>query len=166
MTEPFSLSTLIVEVMTKHESPDPHVVAEAVLAAVPSRHLRTALAEVLPDYVRHFRYYVGVDDPGTDQASRDTQSGTVRSGSSSVSARWKEAGAVFRRRVFTGEAWLFLGDCSVTHLAAVADLRRAMAKANENAADRFDTLAELVRQATGSTVADLDPEVVRGVLAS
>jgi len=135
---------------------DPVTVAAEVVAELPARSLRGALAETLPAYVTAMVVH------RRGLAVRAALSGDVVANDS---PRWRAAGALLREAFYNGTEWKPLGDCTADDLELGADARRRRAESILVEADRWERLAKEVRNRNVSTVADLGVDRVAEVLA-
>lgn len=134
---------------------DPATVAAEVVAALPARALRGALAESLPAYVTAMiiaRRALSIRESLAGEVAND-------------SPRWRAASDLLRNPFHNGSEWKALGDCTADDLELGADGRRRRAESILAEADRWERLAKEVRNRNVSTVADLGIARVLEVLA-
>lgn len=155
----FDLHAIVVRSLDESSDPDPGAAVAAVMASIPSRHLRDALAQALPSYVTNV---------ATLARGRALRSDSVLPTPSTAtgSARWAAAAAVLSQRIFTGDAWKHLRDCTADDLMGAAETRRARAQTLLANADQLEALAKIVADHGASTVGDLDEDQIREVLAA
>ena len=136
--------------------PDPHRIAEDLIARMDLADVRAALAETLPAYVAK-RIHLRRNMPGRAQAP--------------ASARWKNVAelqasgelSLLRSRVFAAGAWKFLGDCTRDEIQDLSEARAVAAAQNAAAARRFEALGEAMRRRKADVVSDLPPAVLEEI---
>ncbi len=144
----FDLLALIHEERENNPSPDPHVIAAAVLAQVPDDHLRDALAYCLPAVVRL---------SGPRLSGSATPLGAPTRSRKVDLQKWYFA--TLNKPLEVGDderEWKFLRDCTRDDVLRAAAYRRNLAAANLVQAERLETLAEKMRVHRAVTAADLD----------
>lgn len=148
----FSLSALVRAALESDE-PDPHRIAENVIASMSLADARMALAETLPNYVREII-----------RSQRRGRAATAPP----ASQRWGNVAelhasgelTLLRVRVFALGQWKFLGDCTRDDVQAIADDRDAEAAANTAAADRFKRLRTAMGRKRAAVVSELPAAVL------
>lgn len=152
MSDEFNLDDLIRETLDHHDSPDPHVVARDVAAAVPSRYLRQVVAALLPDAVRGA---IRRQRPPVVESHRET-TGHAVNGKRGLGAMTNDP---WRMRVYVpGVGWKFQGDLTADECDAIADDYAARAAQNEAHAKRWRLTAERMRRVGAATLRDLGME--------
>lgn len=154
-TPVFTLRSVVAAVLAESPDPDPHTVAEAVLARLAETDLRGALAEMLPAYVRELI-----------RVERNTV--TCGSSSPAPGRSWKvealqEYGRILRLRVHVGAGpldWKFLGDCEADDLRAAAEERREIAARTAAMAERYERLLKAVEHYGAQTVRELPSDAL------
>lgn len=151
--EGFSLPSLV-RAALQGDQPDPHRIAEDLIAAMSLADARGALAVTLPDYVRKIIH---------------TQ--RQRGGPAPSSSKWTNVAqlhatgelALLRLRVFTQGTWKFLGDCTREDVTAVAEDRDAEAAANTAAAERFRALRKAMNRHKATVVRDVPADALERI---
>jgi hypothetical protein len=138
------LRALIVQTLSEHKSPDPHEVADEVLAAIGPRDVRAVLAQLLPDAVRKVIH----QQRGT--APVDAPSGN---GKRAVGAMVRDP---WRLRVWVpGFGWKFRGDLTADDCSAIADDYVDRSRQMQEHAARWRGLSKRLREAGVATLRDL-----------
>lgn len=154
----FDLRAAVVEVLDGTGLADLGEVAAKVAENVPSRHLRSALAEAL-------RSYVAVVNQQRRARNPIIGGGAVSSRSSKVSGIRDAVALALRDRVHVEGGMKLLGECTYDDLMFAAAERRENARRNLAKADQYEALAEKVRAHKAARVADLPPSVLHGLEA-
>lgn len=146
----FALRTLVKDLLDQSDEAQPDKLARLVADAVPTEYLRGVLAETLEGYVRVIidRRRSGNPLIGWSGAPpiTDTRSAKVQG----IRDAW------LQDRVHVGSGtWKHLGDCTYQDLMHAALERRRMARLSNEAADRFEALAGILRGRGVGTVAEL-----------
>lgn len=151
----FNIRDRVLDVLADTDSAiaDPAVIAEMVARTLTNREIRTALATVLPDYVRR----VAGDLAGR---SRKPQAKVLTTPQRVAS--WYAS--VLAARMFNGAEWKFLRDCTADDLHGAAAQRYKTAASTQQEADRLTTLAELLEKLGAETVAEVPEDELRSVL--
>lgn len=150
----FDLRAAVRHVLDTTDLADPRDIATKVAENVPANQRIYALTTALDPYVREAIQRRRNSNPIIGSAS-------PRTGSSKVAAIQAYARAL-RDQVHVGAgAWKPLGDCTYDDLMFAAEERREHARQNAAAAERYQTLADLVRDEGAARVADLPVEVLR-----
>lgn len=149
MTE-LNLSALASSVLHDSLSPDPAVMADTFVAAIPAKHYREALTILAADYLRQ-----------TIRQQRNNRNGGEpnRTGSRKVAnARdaWKRL--LDTPEFVPGTGWLFLRDATVDQVLQMAGLRRTKAQELNSSAGRYDALASEMERTKAVRVGDLPEE--------
>lgn len=160
MAERPSFYSIVADVMASCPNPHPRVVADAVIVALPKSRYEEALRESLWLYVRQVSSasHTNPDSshavPAGGRPHSETSAGAGRMGAA-VSLAW------LRKSVSVSEGvYKFLGDCTADDLDVLAEVRRAHAKSNAEAADRYERLASLMREARAATLGALPVDVL------
>lgn len=133
----------------------PEEISDAVAKALTVREVRGALALTLPGFVRLVVAAKSASAGPPAQNSR-TRASAVRS--------WAES--IRTRRVFVGDVWKVLADCTGGDLRVVAGARERQAHVLAADAARWSQLADRMDSVGAVTVADLPDDVLRGGLAA
>lgn len=144
----FDLRALVRQQVATTDEPDPAILWQRIVDAVPDEHLREALLQVgaglVTAEVRQLR-----NDAITEQAAGRPN-------------RWKQYGSVYRgllaSRVSTGEGWKFLADCTRDDLLYAAQSRRDHAAAVLATANFYEGLVGKLDTFGATTVGDLPPD--------
>lgn len=153
-----SVRAQIIEILDTSALSDPREIAEKLIGDIPSRQLRAALAEVLPQYVRVLMTNDRRSDPG-----RHSQPGS-QTRSAPGSERWRAAAGVLASRFCPAGEWKPLRDCTRDDVLALVAERRDLAAKNAAVADQFERLHQLMSDRGVSTVGELAEAEVEGVL--
>lgn len=132
---------------------DPSVIAGKVLEQLTDAECRIALAATLDAYIH------GVSS-SSDRAVRRAPLIKGPSRPQRV-AGWYAM--TLSTRMLAGDTWKFLRDCTASDLHEAAALRYRTAAAVTAEADRWVRLADVMENASASTVADLDETALRSV---
>lgn len=162
MADQPTIHALIVQAMDDTDDPHPRDVAERVIQALPKSRYEEALRESLWLLVRNTsaRSHCTNDPQAGSAPGRPHAEASAHVGAMGA-ARWS---AWIRERVSVGAGiYKFLGDCDRADVEHLATVRREHAKANAEAADRFDHLADLMRRHRASVVADLPAAAIAEV---
>lgn len=158
-SDDFNLRRLVEDTLATSTDANPHIVAKEILDAIPRGCYRDALAETLPDFVRHAARSVRPAPPEHSSGDRyDSAAPLAAAPEVSPKAR-----AFANRRIalsMDGNEWKFLTECTADDLDAAAAMRRTMATANLAVAQKFETLAETLRSQGCETVGDLPDDVI------
>jgi len=157
----FHLPEYVREVIDGTDLASPAEIAEHIVNTLDPHQLRAALRQALPTYVRavvaHERTKTrlgGMLPPvtGSGPTGPPNTSAKVRA-IRNAAPGWKQA---LHDRIHVGGGnWKLLGDCTYDDLLFAANERRAYAKRNSEAADRFDRLAALLHRVGARSVAAL-----------
>ena len=146
-------------ILTDTGEADPGVVADKVVGELTSRELRPALGETMRSLVREVmrqdREVVGAS------TAEQVTPGQGRSRARAVAEAWR---AHLRDRVFVGDAWRLLGDCSPEDVLFLVDDRRRKAAELAAAAGRYVALHDAMLRAGVARVADLPDDDLRSSL--
>lgn len=165
---PFDLRELIADELETSTSPDPKVVAAAVIRKLTPTECRAALSSCLWLYVRSIDHApsnaADVDDPDHDGV--DAQKGVV----GVVNNRAARTGRRLIERFLSGrvpgvDGYKFVRDFTADDALHAAEVRAQHALANAAAADQFRRLAEAIKEHGVDTVGDLPADVLDEVLA-
>jgi hypothetical protein len=187
----FNLRQLVRDVLAASSSTDPHQIADEVLDAIEPENYRTALAEVLPVFVRELNRVNRNGMPTLPQApatSTLTAPRTLKAVAASTPAlQEKPATAAPARpivrsakvaayqdmglrwldtRLNTGSdprEWKRIGDCTFADLMFAAHDRREQARKTLAKAQQYQNLAELLQFHNVQRVRDLPADVLRGI---
>ena len=146
----FNLRDVVLAEMADNPSPDPYVVAAAVVDRLDDCDLRAALAAVLPLFVR------GVVSPA-GRPHREAASEARRAGRNRARG-WLATSAPGADGVYK-----FLGDFEVADCLAAAGERRRHAELNARAADWYERVAKLLRKHRVAVIGDLPDVVLDGL---
>lgn len=147
---PFQLRSLVRDVIDRSDEVQPEKLARLVADAVPETYIRAALAETLESYVRVIVDRRRAVNPivGWNPVPGSTISAKVIG----IRDAW------LKDRVHIGNgSWKRLGDCTYSDLMFAAIERRRLARLNNDAADRYEALAKVVRGRGVDTVSELPP---------
>lgn len=147
-------------ILTDTGEADPGVVADKVIAELTSRELRPALGETMRSFVRDVMRHDREAIAPAAVASEATP-GQGRSRARAVAEAWR---AHLRDRVFVGDTWRLLGDCSAEDVQFLVDDRRRKAAELHVTADRYDALRAAMVEHDVARVADLPDAVLRDTL--
>lgn len=150
----FDLGHVVKLVCEESTEADPNRLAELVLGSIPPSHYYDALAEALPQVVRH---HVVSSRPAIV---------VPPSKASGVGKSWRRQ---WRRQLdariamgdrLNGRDWKLLRDCTAADLRGAAMLRREQAKRMTENADALEELAALLDEYDVETVGELPEDVV------
>jgi hypothetical protein len=146
--------------------PDPHRVAEKILARMDDYEAQVIARLTLPDYVRKVLAQARPLDTENSDRSYYTASGR-RTPSSKVAAvhDWVEADLARSIYVDDTENYKHLGDCTAENLDFAGATRRRKAAETIAEADRFDRMAAAVRDAGVEILREVPRPVLEQVLA-
>jgi hypothetical protein len=145
--------------LAKNSNPDPHGLTAAVLAEIPAKHARAALATCLPFLIRvmaseeRTRAFSGTTEPPT----------TGKSWRQSAGEAWAR---ILRQRVEVGEderQWKFVADCTAGDLMRAAEFRRSLAARNLYRAEQLEQWATLLDDNGVATMGELPAHVLSGL---
>jgi hypothetical protein len=158
MTEhELNLRERIRAILTDTGEADPGIVADKVVAELSSRQLRPALGQTMRALVRE----VIRDDRGTAVTHTQPAPGQGRSRARAVAEAWR---AHLRDRVFVGDTWRLLGDCTAADVQFLVDDRRRKAAELVATADRYDGLRAAMVEYGVERVVDLPDAVLAATL--
>lgn len=138
--------------------------AEEVLAQVPDADLRDALRLALPGFIRHrigmnssipsgdIKTDTVTTNPYLDKPRKAGQRNAARSAASKMIREWWLDQIEVN---VAGGGYLHLGECTFDDLMFAATKRREAADDYMRAAERFETIADAVKEHGVDTVADL-----------
>lgn len=143
----FDLSTLVKEAVEKSDEPDPHVIARRLLLQIPEEHLREALGETLPAYVR----IRGVQPARSGETAGEPgrPGGSPKPGNN----RWGRA-----RWSVNGE-WKFERDLTADDCDAIAEDYAQRAAQNAAMEAKFRARAEQLRASGKHTLGEFDDDL-------
>jgi hypothetical protein len=156
-TAQFSLHDLIRLELDASTSPDPGVIAHAVVGQIPDEHLREALTQTLRATVREVIRSTRIENP-PPQMRPPNRSAKV----AAIREMWRHH---LRERYSVAGSWTFLGDMTYDDLMTAAEERMDLAKKNEAQADRLRHYASLIVQHQVSAFGQLPPAVLQAALA-
>lgn len=151
----FDLGHVVKLVCEESTEADPNRLAELVLGSISPSNYYDALAEALPQVVRH---HVVSSRPTLDLPARSKKT-------PGVGVSWRKWQCLLDARIAMGDRengrdWKFLRDCTATDLVNAAGLRRRQAKRMEENAEALEKLATLLCEYGVETVGDLPEHVV------
>lgn len=156
MSDRLTIRALAIVAADACDDPNPRAVADALIAALPKARYEEALRESLWLYIRNLAHTGSLNGAAIEHGRSHLEAtrGVGRMGAAR-SLAW------LRQRVSVSPGvYKFLGDCTADDLGVMADVRREHAKANAEAADRYERLAHLMRDAKAKKLADLPPDVL------
>lgn len=148
----FVLRHLVREVLSDSDEADPGRIADMVLAQIPPRQTRTALAQALRLFVRQVisETRTARNEPTVTPISRSAKVAAIREG-------WQRR---LDDRVHGAEgSWKKLRDCTYDDLLSAATERRQMAERNNAWARQYDAWARLLTEHDAETFGDLPAEI-------
>jgi hypothetical protein len=150
------IDAIVRDAVDSASDPDPHVIARDVLATIADADVRNVLRQVLIDRVRIV----------VSEYRRAVIRQTV---SASHSPRWDAAGddyaRIFRTPIHCGDRGdKFLGECDREDVLARAAIYRTKQAEMGVWAERFESLARLMRSSRVRVVSDLPAEKVAETL--
>lgn len=151
----FNLRAAVDRVIDESSLIDPREIARKVAESVPARARVDALAEALTDYVR-------IRQNGRRRLNPVIGPASARSPKvAAIRDDWRR---YLQDSVHVGDAvHLPLGQCTYADLMYAATERQTLAARNLAAAQRYDALAELLKQHDAERVADLPADVLRSL---
>jgi hypothetical protein len=155
----FHLRGLVRDTLATSTSPDPGVIAEAVLAVIPDDQLRSALHQTLRAFVRNV-----ISDVRT-APSHPTRPPVAARSAKGMAAReaWHQR---LNDPVHVGDGvWHFLRDCSFDDLMSASRERRELAARNEAWADVYEQWANLLASHKVACFGDLPVAVQETALS-
>lgn len=164
----------VLDLLAETDLCDPHAITEALLGELKGARARSALAELLPGYVRviinsdrnGFTPERGGDRPGPAIDVTKTQTSPAGPGQTSKSTKWEAARhSIFRHRVQVDHDYLLLGDLTVEQVGWLVDDRYAKAKTLTSKGDRYAALRDLMQRRKATRVRDLAEDEVAEVLS-
>lgn len=149
----FNLRAVVVDVLHGTDLVDPSEITTEVLNRIPDDAHGEALSQSLRQYVRLVM--------GSGRTVPEKPVIPPGATSKKVARIRAKFAAELAQRVFVGDGWKMLRDCTKRDLLFLANDRRRVAKENEAVAEKYERLATVVGR---GTVGDLDSAILADTL--
>lgn len=183
----FNLRGEVRHILDTTDLTDPGEIAEKVFSGIPSGAfedvvrvtLRPFVADVMGSERRRSAGFsnTGQCETGTQRGDAsvgdETGAGTTSQVGPGTQRRpaggdpsWKRRSIrnIHRQRIYVGNEWKMLGDCTVADIDSAALDRRATAQQNKAWADRYDQLSLRMSQSHAGVVSDMSQDMVAAIL--
>lgn len=156
----FNLSQAVAEVLDATELTSPDEIADAVVATLSSRQVRSALTQALPLFVSRAIQYrrstnVILDPSLTPTEEKPAADGKQAARSLKVSGIRDAWARALADRIHIGGAYKMFGDCTFDDLAFAAEERQEHARRNAAKAKQYLVVADRLKTLGLETVSEL-----------
>ena len=144
-----TVTKYIKETIAAHPDADPHEIASETAATVPTEELRACLSEALVDLAR---ITLGAHRRG----AMDNAVGPARSPKVEERASWWAK--MLAERVYVGDEWKTLGQCTYDDLGEVIGARKELIARISGQIENFERLQQLMIHHEVERVSDIPPQ--------
>lgn len=147
-----TLSGIIRAILDETDLTTPEAVAAEAVRRTPDEHIREFYRQAVRGQARVQMHAIPSTPPAVTRSAKFAAIADMHS-------------RQLKARVFVGDQWKMLGQCTYDDVLALADSRQQLAEENAAAAEKFRRVAKELQNAGAETVADLPADVLAAALA-